>query len=163
LKIPEGDNRQRYCCDNCNEIIYQNPKIVAGCIAHFERKILLCKRAIEPRKNFWTIPAGFLENGESIENGAIRETSEEANLKVKKLKLFQIYSIPRINQIYIIFLKKIRKVDSFSAGDETYDVRLFSFNEIPWDKLAFQTVSKSLKKFIKDYPNNTNVYNDVLE
>ena len=76
FKIPEGDNRKRHCCQNCNEIIYQNPKIVAGCIAHVEKKILLCKRAIEPRKNFWTIPAGFLENGESIENGAIRETLE---------------------------------------------------------------------------------------
>ena len=88
FKIPEGDNRKRHCCENCNEIIYQNPKIVAGCIAHVEKKILLCKRAIEPRKNFWTIPAGFLENGESIENGAIRETLEEAKLKVKELKLF---------------------------------------------------------------------------
>ena len=163
FKIPEGDNRKRHCCENCNEIIYQNPKIVAGCIAHVEKKILLCKRAIEPRKNFWTIPAGFLENGESIENGAIRETLEEAKLKVKELKLFQIYSIPRINQIYIIFLKEINKDDSFSAGDETYDVRLFSFDEIPWDQLAFQTVSNSLKNFIKDYPNNFKVYNDVLE
>ena len=163
FKIPEGDNRKRHCCENCNEIIYQNPKIVAGCIAHVEKKILLCKRAIEPRKNFWTIPAGFLENGESIENGAIRETLEEAKLKVKELKLFQIYSIPRINQIYIIFLKEINKDDSFSAGDETYDVRLYPFDEIPWDQLAFQTVSKSLKNFIKDYPNNLKVYNDVLE
>ena len=88
---------------------------------------------------------------------------EEAKLKVKELKLFQIYSIPRINQVYIIFLKEINKDDSFSAGDETIDVRLYPFDEIPWDQLAFQTVSKSLKNFIKDYPNNLKVYNDVLE
>ena len=95
--------------------------------------------------------------------GQLEKHWRKLRLKVKELKLFQIYSIPRINQIYIIFLKEINKDDSFSAGDETYDVRLFSFDEIPWDQLAFQTVSKSLKNFIKDYPNNLKVYNDVLE
>ncbi|EMO60542.1 NUDIX domain protein [Leptospira borgpetersenii serovar Pomona str. 200901868] len=102
-KIPEGDNRSRYVCDNCGTIHYQNPKIVVGSIPVWENRILLCKRAIEPRKGYWTLPAGFLENRETVEEGAVRETQEEANAEIRIVGLQSIYSIPHISQIYMFF------------------------------------------------------------
>ena len=102
-KIPEGDNRLRYCCPECNEIFYENPKIVAGCIATWQNKVLLCRRAIEPRYGTWTLPAGFMENHETIQEAAARETFEEANAKVANLSLFAIYNLPHISQVYIMF------------------------------------------------------------
>ncbi|EKS08463.1 NUDIX hydrolase [Leptospira santarosai] len=145
-KIPEGDNRSRYVCDNCGTIHYQNPKIVVGSIPVWENRILLCKRAIEPRKGYWTLPAGFLENRETVEEGAVRETREEANAEIRIVGLQSVYSIPHISQIYMFFLADL--VDGkFSVSSESEEVKLFSLNEIPWEELAFSSVQFALREY----------------
>lgn len=146
-KIPEGDNRSRYVCDNCGTIHYQNPKIVVGSIPVWENRILLCKRAIEPRKGYWTLPAGFLENRETVEEGAVRETQEEANAEIRIVGLQSIYSIPHISQIYMFFLADL--VDGrFSVSLESEEVKLFSMDEIPWEELAFSSVHFALREYV---------------
>lgn len=149
IKIPAGDNRERHVCDACDTVHYQNPKIVAGCIPLWENRILLCKRAIEPRSGLWTLPAGFMENGESTVDAAIRETREEALANVKISSLFGVFSIPHINQVYMMFLANM-VTDDFAAGQESTDVRLFNDDEIPWDKLAFPVISLTLEKYFSD-------------
>ncbi len=125
IKIPEDDNRERAVCSECGIIFYDNPKIVVGCILEWEKKILLCKRATEPRSGYWTLPAGFLENNETLEEGALRETFEEAEAKGEKLKPFLICNLPHISQIYIMYY--VNLVDGkFSTGFESSDVQLFS-------------------------------------
>lgn len=151
--IPEGDNIERYVCLHCNTIHYQNPKIIVGTIPIYEDKILLCKRAIEPQYGKWTIPAGFLELGERVEEGAIRETKEEANANVEIIKLQTVYSIPKISQVYLLFLAKLLDLD-FSPGHETLTTKLFSFKEIPWNEIAFTAVKFALKTYIDDKKNN---------
>jgi len=136
-------------CITCGEIHYQNPKIVTGCIPVWEDKVLLCKRAIEPRYGLWTVPAGFMENGESTHAGAMRETLEEANARVEIDELYMTVNLPLINQVYMLFKAQLLDLD-FSAGEESLDVRLFSEDEIPWDELAFPTVEISLKRFLAD-------------
>ncbi|AXX14903.1 NUDIX hydrolase [Leptospira borgpetersenii] len=146
-KIPEGDNRSRYVCDNCGTIHYQNPKIVVGSIPVWENRILLCKRAIEPRKGYWTLPAGFLENRETVEEGAVRETQEEANAEIRIVGLQSIYSISHISQIYMFFLADL--VDGrFSVSLESEEVKLFSMDEIPWEELAFSSVHFALREYV---------------
>jgi len=152
LAIPEGDNRERHLCRNCGEIHYQNPKIVAGCIPVWEDKILLCKRAIEPRKGYWTIPAGFLENGESIEEGAARETWEEACADIIDLQLYQIYNLTRISQVYILFRARLQSATGFGVGEESLEVELVEENEIPWDDIAFKVVHNTLTRFLSERP-----------
>jgi ADP-ribose pyrophosphatase YjhB (NUDIX family) len=149
LKVPSGDNRERHVCITCGEIHYQNPKIVTGCIPVWEDKVLLCKRAIEPRYGMWTVPAGFMENGESTHAGAMRETFEEANARVEIDELYMTVNLPLINQVYMLFRAQLLDLD-FSAGEESLDVRLFSEDEIPWEELAFPTVEMSLKRFFAD-------------
>ena len=149
LKVPSGDNRERHVCTSCGEIHYQNPKIVTGCIPVWEDKVLLCKRAIEPRYGLWTVPAGFMENGESTHAGAMRETLEEANARVAIDELYMTVNLPLINQVYMLFRAQLVDLD-FSAGEESLDVRLFSEDEIPWEELAFPTVEISLKRFFAD-------------
>ncbi len=149
IKIPEGDNRERYVCPKCGAIHYQNPKIIVGTIPVCENKILLCKRGIEPQYGKWTIPAGFLELGEKVEEGAIRETFEEANAKVKILGLQTVYSIPKIGQVYLLFLAEL--IDKhYSPGSETLETILFPFEELPWDEIAFSAVKFALEKYIED-------------
>ncbi|TGM07264.1 NUDIX domain-containing protein [Leptospira barantonii] len=146
-KIPEGDNRSRHICDNCGTIHYQNPKVVVGSIPVWEERILLCKRAIEPRKGYWTLPAGFLENRETVEEGAARETLEEANAEINIVGLQSVYSIPHISQIYMFFLADL--VDGkFSVSSESEEVKLFAVNEIPWEELAFTSVYFALKEYM---------------
>ncbi|PJZ58707.1 NUDIX hydrolase [Leptospira barantonii] len=153
-KIPEGDNRSRHICDNCGTIHYQNPKVVVGSIPVWEERILLCKRAIEPRKGYWTLPAGFLENRETVEEGAARETLEEANAEIKIVGLQSVYSIPHISQIYMFFLADL--VDGkFSVSSESEEVKLFAVNEIPWEELAFTSVYFALKKYVDSPVKNT--------
>jgi len=149
LKVPSGDNRERHVCISCGEIHYQNPKIVTGCIPVWEDKVLLCKRAIEPRYGLWTVPAGFMENGESTHAGAMRETLEEANARVEIDELYMTVNLPLINQVYMLFRAQLLDLD-FSAGEESLDVRLYSEDEIPWEELAFPTVEISLKRFFAD-------------
>ncbi|MES9985024.1 MAG: NUDIX hydrolase [Candidatus Thiodiazotropha sp. 6PLUC1] len=149
VKIPEGDNRPRHVCDACNTIHYHNPKIVVGCIPVWEEKILLCRRAIEPRYGFWTLPAGFMENGETSQEGAARETLEEATARVDVEGLYGLYNLPHINQIYLIFRSRLLDLD-FAAGSESLEVALFEESEIPWHEMAFPVIRESLQIFFKD-------------
>ena len=148
-KIPAGDALPRYVCDACNTIHYQNPRMIVGCVPVWEDKVLLCKRAIEPRRGLWTVPAGFMENGETLDKGAARETLEEANARVEIGALYAVFNIPHVNQVYLLFLAKLLDLD-FHAGEESLETRLFRENEIPWDQLAFATVRNTLTHYFSD-------------
>lgn len=148
-KIPEGDSRLRYVCDACNTIHYQNPKIVAGCLPVWNDRLLLCQRAIEPRYGLWTLPAGFMENGESTVQAAARETLEEACAEVSDMSLYGVFSIPHINQVYMMFLARLVS-DDYAPGEETLNTRLFSEQEIPWRELAFPVVIRTLQRYFHD-------------
>jgi ADP-ribose pyrophosphatase YjhB (NUDIX family) len=149
LKVPAGDTLPRYVCDRCSTIHYQNPRMVVGCIAEWEDKILLCRRAIEPRYGLWTVPAGYMENGETTYQGALRETLEEANARVEIGPLYALYNIPHINQVYILFRARLLHFD-VRAGAETLEARLFAEPEIPWDRIAFATVRNTLTHYYGD-------------
>ena len=152
ILIPEGDDRERYVCDNCRVIHYENPKVVVGCIPEHEGEILLCRRSIEPRKGFWTVPAGFLENGETVADGAEREALEEAEVRVEILGLFTLFNLTDINQIYLLFRSRMMDLD-FGVGEESLEVRLYSEEAIPWDEMAFPAIKESLRLFFKDREN----------
>jgi len=152
--IPENDNRERFICISCETIHYQNPNIVAGVLPIYkntegEDKVLLCKRAIEPRYGYWTLPAGFMENGESVEEAALRESVEEANLTLDNMQLYTIMSLVNINQVYMMFKADITDKD-FSPGIESLETELFSEDEIPWDELAFPIMTKTLQHYFED-------------
>lgn len=149
LRIPDGDTLPRYVCTGCGTIHYENPKMVVGCIPEWENRILLCRRAIEPRHGLWTVPAGFMENGETTAQGAQRETLEEANARVEVLGLYAMFNIPHISQVYLLFRARLLDLD-FSAGAETLETRLFSEAEIPWDQIAFATVRRTLNLYFSD-------------
>lgn len=148
-RIPVGDNRVRYVCAQCETIHYQNPRIVAGCLVTHGHKVLLCRRAIEPRHGFWTLPAGFMENGETTEQAALRETWEEARARVASQQLYMLFNLPHINQVYMFFRAELADTD-FAAGEESLEVGLFSESDIPWDHLAFPTISKTLRQYYQD-------------
>lgn len=147
--VPTGDNRTRHICISCAYIHYQNPRMICGTLPLFENKILLCKRSIEPRAGFWTLPAGFMENGETLEAAAARETHEEALAISKNSQLYCIFSLPHINQVHIFYKCEIEN-GHFGAGSETLDAALFAVDEIPWDEIAFKTVALCLKHYIED-------------
>ena len=148
-RIPDGDNRTRYICDSCDEIHYQNPRIITGCLPIHADKVLLCRRAIAPRINFWTLPAGFMENGETTEQGAMRETEEEAQANVSVQSLYTLFNLPHISQVYMFYRAVLTDLD-FSPGIESTDVRLFSETEIPWNELAFPVIRNTLKHYFSD-------------
>ncbi len=152
-KIPPGDNRLRYVCGACGEVHYQNPNIVAGCIPVWEEKVLLCKRAIEPRCGYWTLPAGFMELGETSHEAAMRETKEEANARVEIQHLFAVFNLPHVDQVYMMFNASLLDLN-FSAGMESEVVSLFAGDDIPWDELAFPTIKYTLAFFFEDRKNN---------
>ena len=143
-RVPAGDNREREVCDHCGFVDYVNPRIVVGVVCTWEDQYLLCRRAIEPRKGSWTFPAGFLEQGESPEEGAAREAAEEAGADVIMGALIGIYSIPRIGQVQMMFEGQLRSPDVV-AGEESLEVRLLPWSGIPWDDLAFLSVSAALR------------------
>jgi ADP-ribose pyrophosphatase YjhB (NUDIX family) len=149
LLIPEGDSLPRYVCTTCNIIHYQNPKMVVGCIPEWEDKILLCRRAIEPRLGRWTLPAGFMENNETLEQAAARETLEEANARVEIGNLYAIYSLPHISQVYVLFRARLLDLD-FKPGIESLEVKLLSENEIPWEEMAFRVIHDPLIQYFKE-------------
>ncbi len=149
FRVPDGDNLPRHICISCGEIHYQNPKIVAGCIPEWEDKILLCRRAIEPRHGLWTIPAGFMERLETVEQAAARETDEEACANVEIDGLYGVFNIPHISQVYMIFRGNL--VDGvFSPGPESLETELFAEHEIPWEEMAFSVVTHALKRYFDD-------------
>ena len=152
LKVPPGDSLPRHVCDACNTIHYENPRLIVGCIPEWEDRILLCRRAIEPRHGLWTVPAGFMENGETTLQGAARETLEEANARVEIGPLYALYNIPHINQVYVLFRGRMLDID-FSPGAETLETRLFTEKEIPWDEIAFLSVRNTLDHYYTDRRN----------
>jgi len=145
--IPAGDDRERLVCGSCGYIAYENPKIVVGSVTAWEDgRILLCRRAIEPRKGFWTLPAGFMELNESTEDGAKREAWEEARARIAIDCLLGVYNIVRINQVQLIYRARLLSPD-IAAGPESQEVGLFRWEEIPWDDIAFPTVAWALNEY----------------
>jgi len=149
VRIPDGDTLPRFVCAACGTIHYQNPKVVVGCLPVWDEKVLLCKRAIEPRHGLWTLPAGFLENGESLPAGALRETLEEAHARVAIDDLYTVISLPQINQIYMMFRARLLDLE-FGPGPESLDVRLYDEADIPWESLAFRTIGRTLRNWFLD-------------
>jgi ADP-ribose pyrophosphatase YjhB (NUDIX family) len=156
LKIPENDNHERWVCHDCGVIHYQNPLIVVGCVAERNGKVLLCKRAIEPRYGYWTVPAGFMELGETIAGGAARETLEEACATVELGHLFASVDVVGAGQVHLFFTGKL--VGDYGIGDESLEVALFAEDEIPWDDIAFQSGKFALQKFFEDRGDNKGVH-----
>jgi ADP-ribose pyrophosphatase YjhB (NUDIX family) len=150
-QIPDGDDKPRAICQRCFHIQYENPKIVNACIVEHEGKILLGKRTIEPRKGFWNVPAGFMENGEATRSGAIREVREEVLADLKNVTLFGVYNIIQRNQVHVYFRAELAH-DAYGPGAETSDARLFAPEDIPWDRLAFPVGITALKRYIKEMP-----------
>lgn len=148
-RVPEGDDRLRHVCDSCNTIHYSNPRVIVGCLAEHEGRVLLCRRAIEPRSGLWTLPAGFMENGETTVQGAARETWEEARAEVYEQQLYRLFDVPGINQVYMFY--RARVVDgNCGVGPESSEVGLFTEDEIPWDEIAFPVVYHTLKEYFHD-------------
>src|SRR5262245_3734994 len=145
-KVPAGDNRPRQVCDGCGFVDYVNPRIVVGAVCTWEDKVLLCRRAIEPRRGFWTMPAGFLEERESVEEGAAREAMEEAGADIEVGPLLGVWSVPRISQVHMMFVARLRS-PNVSAGEESLEARLLDWRDIPWDDLAFPSVVAALRRF----------------
>lgn len=142
-EIPDGDNRERLVCPDCGFVDYENPKVVVGAVCNWQDRLLLCRRAIDPRRGYWTIPAGFLELHESAEAGAAREAREEACADIVIDGLIAVYTIPRISQIQLIYRATVAD-GKFAVGDETLEARLFGWDDIPWDDLAFPSVRWAL-------------------
>ncbi len=143
-QVPEGETLPRLVCKDCGFIDYENPKVVVGSVACWEGRILLCRRSINPRKGFWTLPAGYLEIGETPEEGALREANEEANASLELETLLAVYSIPRISQVQLIY--RARLLDpNVSAGEETEELDLFKWEDIPWQEIAFPSVRWALQ------------------
>jgi len=154
LKIPKGDTYHRFVCDNCGMIHYQNPRIIVGCLPIYQDQIMLCRRAIQPQQGLWNLPAGFLENGENAEDGATRETYEESLAEVEIIKLHIVFSLPKVNQVYLHFLARLKDLN-FGPTKESTEVELFKPTAIPWKDIAFHSSTYALEKFIEfgeDYP-----------
>ena len=144
--VPPGDDRERSVCAACGFVDYMNPKIVVGSVAIWNEKILLCRRAIEPRKGYWTLPAGFLELGETAEDGAIREAWEEARARLSLERLLAVYSVPRISQVQLMYRARLEN-EEVSAGPESEEVMLAAWDDIPWPDIAFPTVGWALRHY----------------
>ncbi len=149
LTAIKDDDFQRLYCSNCHTIHYQNPNMVVGCLVYWEDKVLLCKRAIEPRYGYWNVPAGYMENGETTDEGAKREVWEEAKATVKIEGLHCVYNLAHVNQVYLLFLAQLQNLD-FSKGVESLEVGLFTESEIPWDNIAFTSTSFALQCYFED-------------
>jgi ADP-ribose pyrophosphatase YjhB (NUDIX family) len=149
VRIPDGDTRPRAVCPQCAGIHYVNPKLVLGTIPVWDDQVLLCRRAIEPRYGMWTLPAGFMEVNESTADGAMRETLEEAGAHVSLGPLFSVFDIPHVNQVHLFYLARLENLD-FAAGQESLEVRLFRENEIPWETIAFRTITATLRFYFHD-------------
>lgn len=155
-KRPTDDHRERWICESCDTTHYQNPNIVVGCVPEKDGKILLCKRAIEPRYGFWTVPAGFMELGETIAEGAARETLEEACAEVEIGHLFASVDVVDAGQVHLFFTGKLK--GGYGVGEETLEVAMYHESEIPWDDIAFRSGRFALKKYFEDAGRNNGVH-----
>lgn len=149
IKIPVNDSRERHVCDSCGSIHYFNPRNVVGSIPVFGKQVLLCRRAIEPRHGYWTLPAGFMELGESTSTGAARETQEEAGAIVQIGPLYSLLNVPHAEQVHLFYLATMTTPD-FHAGEESLEVALFNEQDIPWNEIAFPTVKQTLEWYFAD-------------
>ena len=149
LLVPEGDHRERHVCTSCGTVHYQNPKIVAGCVPEYQGRILLCRRAIEPRLGYWTIPAGFMENGETTQDAARRESIEEALAHVHIGSLLAVVHVLHANQVHIMFRARLDEPE-FGVGAESLEVRLYDEADIPWHDIAFRSVDFALRRYLDD-------------
>jgi len=156
LRVPKGDTHERHICDDCGVIPYRNPKVVVGCVAERDGKILLCKRAIEPQYGYWTVPAGFMELGESVAGGAARETLEEALATVELGHLFAMVDVIEAGQVHLFYTGKL--VGDYGAGDESLESAMYSEEEIPWDDIAFHSGRFALQKYFEDRGKNNGVH-----
>jgi len=151
--IPAGDNRQRHICPQCDQVHYQNPKLVAGCVPQWQGQVLLCRRAIEPRRNYWTVPAGYLELGESLPQAAAREALEEACTQVRIQRLFAMIDVVQAGQVHVMYSAHITD-GAYGVGEESLEVDLFGPQQIPWRDLAFPSVRFTLERFVAEPPHH---------
>ncbi|MDX9717680.1 NUDIX hydrolase [Thauera sp. WH-2] len=149
FRIPAGDTFPRHVCEHCGTIHYQNPKVVVGALATWEDRVLLCRRAIEPRYGKWTLPAGFMENEETTAQAAARETLEEACARIEVGELYTLIDVPHISQVHIIYRARLIEPE-FRPGEESLETALFAEQEIPWEQIAFRSISLSLRHFFED-------------
>ena len=148
-RVPPGDSLPRWVCDACGEIHYQNPKVVVGTVPEWEGRLLLCRRAIEPRYGYWTLPAGFMENDETVADAARRETEEEAGAHIELVEPFAMLSVPQVNQVHVFYRARLLDLE-FKPGEESLEVALFDEAGIPWKDIAFRTVGLTLKHWFAD-------------
>jgi ADP-ribose pyrophosphatase YjhB (NUDIX family) len=148
-RVPPDDNRERAICNDCGTIHYENPLNVVGTLPVWQDQVLLCRRNIEPRRGFWTLPAGFMELGESTADGALRETIEEAGAEVEMGPLFTLLNVVRVGQVHLFYLATLRS-PRFDPGPETIEAQLFHEHEVPWDDIAFRTTRETLLRFFED-------------
>jgi ADP-ribose pyrophosphatase YjhB (NUDIX family) len=151
-RVPPGDTLARWVCDHCGEIHYQNPRLVVGAIPEYEGQLLLCRRAIEPRYGYWTLPAGFMENDETTAQAALRETLEEAGARVELGPPFSMISVPRVNQVHLFYRARVLEL-GFKPGEESLEVALWEEGKIPWQEIAFRTVGLTLRHWFADRGN----------
>ena len=159
FKIPEDDQLKRYCCKDCGTIFYTNPNMIVGALCIRDEKILMAKRNIHPRKGLWTLPAGFMENAETLQAGALRETMEETGSEAKVIMPYTMFSLPHINQVHLFYLADLLD-ENFGPTSESMEVKLFSKDEILWNELAFPTVERTLKYYIEDSKNNDFIFRE---
>ncbi len=159
-EVPDGDNRERWVCAACRHIHYQNPKIVVGCVPERDGKILLCRRAIEPRRGYWTVPAGFMELGETLQQGAARETLEEACANVRIGRLFASVDVLDAGQVHVFFTAEL--LGDHSAGEESLETKLFPKEALPWDEIAFKSGVFALERYLDDAGRDLGVHHQAL-
>lgn len=150
----EGDHLPRYVCNSCATVHYQNPRVIVGCLCIWEDKVLLCRRNIEPRLGYWNVPGGFMENGETVEEGGVREAIEEAAVKITPIGIHSVFSVPKVNQVHIHLLANMTE-PTWQLTPESSEIRLFSRAEIPWDELAFESSKFILRQYFQDIDNQT--------
>ena len=163
-RVPPGDNLPRWVCDQCGEIHYQNPRLVVGAVPEYQGRLLLCRRAIEPRYGYWTLPAGFMENDETVGQAALRETLEEAGARIALGEPFSMISVPYVNQVHIFYRAQLLDLD-FSPGEESLEVALYEEAQIPWKEVAFRTVATTLRLWFADRARGSFTFHaqDIIE
>ncbi|MCC6171853.1 MAG: NUDIX hydrolase [Gammaproteobacteria bacterium] len=153
ILVPEGEHLPRHVCTQCRTIHYQNPKLVVGCVPDYQGRLLICRRAIEPRRGYWTVPAGFMENGETLQQAAARESQEEALADVEIGSLLTVVHVLHAHQVHVFFRARLHSLD-FGVGPESLEVKLIRLDEIPWPELAFPSTEFTLRRYLEDLERN---------